>query len=523
MTSLSVLVPVYNEQHLVSRSLSRLAVLENSPDLERIQVIVVDDCSTDWTPSVLRHFAAERGWTMGSEPASARDAAGVWCEGRTGRFEWVFVRHATNGGKGKAVRTAIAHADCEISVIHDADLEYHPKDLLRIVKVFREEGADAVFGSRFAGGNVRRALMFRHELGNRFLTFLTNLVTNLNLTDMETCYKAVRTSLLKSIPLFSNDFRVEPELTIKLAKRQARIFEVPISYSGRTYQDGKKINWKDGFMAIQAIVRFGLSDDIYAVDEHGSHILGRLGRAPRFNSWMADTIKPYCGQRILEIGSGTGNVTRQLIPRSLYVASDINPLYLHVLSHLRDDRPYLDVQFTDVTTGQTFPEVAAKFDTVICLNVVEHVDDDAGALRNIRRVLADDGRALVLVPNEPAIFGTLDEVLGHRRRYNEPTLRKLADEAGLQVEKIIRFNRIGFPAWWLNGKALRRRTFGLAQIFLLNLLTPILRRIDGALPFPPLSLIAILRPRAADAHPGNAADHPPLSREGGLVEASNPL
>jgi glycosyltransferase involved in cell wall biosynthesis/phospholipid N-methyltransferase len=514
MTSLSVLVPVYNEQHLVSRSLSRLDVLEQSPDLERVQVIVVDDSSTDATPAVLRSFAAERGWETTSRPGDDANLSEIWCEGRKGKFEWVFVRHATNGGKGQAVRTALAHARCEISVIHDADLEYHPKDLLRIVKVFRDEEADAVFGSRFAGGEVRRALMFRHELGNRFLTFLTNLVSNVNLTDMETCYKAVRTSLLKSIPLVSNDFRLEPELSIKLAKRNARIFEVPISYSGRTYRDGKKIGWKDGFKAVQAIVRFALSDQIYAVDEHGSHILGRLGRAPRFNSWMADMIRPYCGQRILEIGSGTGNLTRQLIPRSVYVASDVNPLYLHVLSRLREDRPYLDVQFTDVTTQQTFPTLDERFDTVICLNVVEHVDDDIGALRNIRRVLAEDGRALVLVPNEPALFGTLDEVLGHRRRYTDAALRRLASEAGLEVERIIPFNRIGFPAWWLNGKALRRRTFGLGQILSLNLLTPIFRRIDGALPFPPLSLIAVMRPSPGtdDAGAGERLPLPETSR-----------
>ena len=505
MTSLSVLVPVYNEEHLVSRSLLRLEALESSPDLERIQVIVVDDCSTDRTPEALQRFAAERGWTARSRGAREMATGEMWGECRVGKIEWLFLRHAENGGKGNAVRTALARADGEISVVHDADLEYHPKDLLRMIKVFRDEEADAVFGSRFAGGDVRRALLFRHELGNRLLTFLTNLFSNLNLTDMETCYKAVRTSLLRSIPLVSNDFRIEPELTIKLAKREARIFEVPISYSGRTYRDGKKINWKDGFKAILAIVRFGFSDQIYAMDEHGSHILGRLGRAPRFNSWMADTIRPYCGERVLEIGSGTGNLTRQLMPRSVYVASDVNPLYLNVLSRLREDRPYLDVQFTDVTTGETFPEPPGKFDTVICLNVVEHVDDDVGALRNIRRVLADHGRALVLVPNGPALFGTLDEVLGHRRRYSETTLRALAHEGGFAVEEIIRFNRIGSPAWWINGRALRRRSFGLAQILVLNLLTPIFRRIDRALPFPPLSLIAILRPSPAGAPATDAA------------------
>jgi glycosyltransferase involved in cell wall biosynthesis/phospholipid N-methyltransferase len=509
MTSLSVLVPAFDEQHLVAVSLARLEVLAQSPHLDRVQVIVVDDSSRDGTPEVLRAFAAERGIPLSAHAPAAPRAGGppeaiLRGRGVAGRIEWVFVRHARNGGKGAAIRTALAHADGAISIIHDADLEYHPRDILRIVKVFVEEEADAVFGSRFAGGEARRALLYRHELGNRFLTFLTNVVTNVNLTDMETCYKAVRTDLLRSIPIVSNDFRLEPELTIKLAKREARIFEVPISYSGRTYQEGKKIGWRDGVKALLAILRFWISDQVYAADAHGSQILGRLSRAPRFNAWMADTIRPFCGQKVLEIGSGTGNLTRRLVPRERYVASDVNPLYLQTLRGLTADRPYLDVTLTDVTRGESFPEVPGGFDTAVCLNVIEHVDDDVGALENIRRVLAPSGRAVVLVPRGPRLFGTLDEILGHRRRYTEDALRATAERAGLEVVRIVPFNRVGTPAWWLNGKLLRRRSFGLFQIVALNVLTPVFRVIDRALPFPPLSLIAVLE-RTPDLAPPAAA------------------
>lgn len=507
MTSLSVLVPVFDEQHLVAASLARLELLERSPDLETVQVIVVDDCSRDRTPEVLRAFARERGvgWI---EEGPLEGGVELKGHGRRGKFEWVFLRHVLNGGKGKAVRTALAEATGAISVVHDADLEYHPRDLARIVKVFVEEDADAVYGSRFAGGEARRALLFRHELGNRFLTFMTNLITNVNLTDMETCYKAVRTELFRSIPLVSNDFRIEPELTIKLAKREARIFEVPISYSGRTYQEGKKINWRDGFKALLAMLRFWISDRVYVEDAHGSQILSRLARAPRFNAWMADVIRPYCGRRVLEIGSGTGNLTRRLVPRDAYVASDVNPVYLQTLRHLTHDRPYLDVTLTDVTQGASFPRVPGGFDTVVCLNVIEHVDDDRGALENIQSVLAPDGKAIVLVPQGPELFGTLDEILGHKRRYTEASLRQLAAEAGFEVEQVIRFNRVGAPAWWLNGRMMKRRYFGLFQIAALNFFTPLFRRIDGALPFPALSLIAILKPRAAA---GAAAIEPALT------------
>ena len=158
-------------------------------------------------------------------------------------------------------------------VIHDADLEYHPRDLLQMLELFLFEDADAVFGSRFMPGGYKRALFFRHAVGNKLLTFLCDMVCDLNLTDMETCYKMVRADLLKSIPLQSSTFDVEPEMAIKLAKRGSRIFEVPISYSGRTYAEGKKINWKDGVRALWAILRYSLSDKIYAADGHGGEIL----------------------------------------------------------------------------------------------------------------------------------------------------------------------------------------------------------------------------------------------------------
>lgn len=487
MVSLSVLVPVYNEQHLVEASLGRLAVLEKSPVLSRIEVIVVDDCSKDRTPEILKRLEA-------SFKDGSRD--------KKSKIEWTFLRHEKNGGKGKAIQTALARATCDVTVIHDADLEYHPEDLLKIVEVFETERADAVFGSRFAGAEVRRVLMYRHELGNRLLTFLTNMVTDLNLTDMETCYKAVRTELLKSIPIVSNDFRLEPELTIKLAKRGARLFEVPISYSGRTYQEGKKIGWRDGVKALTAIAKFAASDDVFTADEYGSATLARLSRAPRFNQWMADFIKPYVGQKVLEIGSGIGNLTTQLVPRQQYVATDINPLYLHSLKALEHDRPYLKTQFTDVTKKESFPKIEGGFDTVVCLNVVEHVEDDVTAMENIRDVLAAGGRAIILVPRGQNIYGTLDEVLGHVRRYEPDTLRALAEKAGFEVKDILEFNRVGTPAWWLNGKILRRRKFGVGQVLALNALTPIFREIDEKLPVKPLSLIAILEPKRVHARTG---------------------
>jgi glycosyltransferase involved in cell wall biosynthesis len=472
-TTLSILVPVYNELYLVRPSLERLKALAESPLLDHIQIIVVDDGSTDQTSAVLREFEQ----SLAVEPYR--------------KLDWIFLQHNVNLGKAAAIHSALVRATAELTVIHDSDLEYHPLDLLKMVQVFLEEQADAVFGSRFLASEYRRVLFFRHQLGNRFLTLMCNVVSDLNLTDMETCYKMVRTDLLKSIPLVGKGFEIEPEISIKLAKRGARIFEVPIRYAGRTYQEGKKIGWKDGIRAIGAILRFGLSDYIYAEDVYGSQILGRLNRAPRFTKWMADVIRPYVGEKVLEIGAGTGNLTVQLIPRRLYWASDINPLYLTYLENVGLNRPYMRVGYTDGEKGESFPQ-EQKFDTVICLNVVEHLADDLAALNNIRGVLEDGGRAIVLVPCGPWLFGTLDEVLGHHRRYTRKQLTEVVEKAGFHLENMLEFNRVGVIAWWLNARLLRRRTFGLWQIKTLNLLTPLFRIMDNFLPLPPLSLIAIL-------------------------------
>ena len=479
-TTLSVIVPVYNEQFLIESSLARLEVLGESSLLERIKVIVVDDASSDGTPEALARFRES-------------------CKSRNNpKFSWFFARHDQNSGKGAALRTGLVHVDTDLVVIHDGDLEYHPVDMLKMVEVFLYEDADAVFGSRFLSGGYKRALFFRHALGNKFLTFLCDFVCDLNLTDMETCYKMVRSRLLKSIPLESSTFDVEPELAIKLAKRGARIFEVPINYSGRTYGEGKKITWKDGVRALWAIFHYALSDRIFTEDESGGEILERLNRAPRFTGWMADVVRPFVGQRVLEIGAGTGNMSVHLMPRNSYWATDVNSHYLDYLLTLRASRPYMRVTHTNAMDRESYPR-GQSFDTVVCLNVIEHVEDGLQALGNIRDVLEEGGRAIILVPFGPGLYGTLDEVLGHFRRYTREALVGVAEQAGFRVEQVLKFNRPGVPAWWINGRILRRRTFGLGQIRMLNLLTPLFRLTDSWLPLPPLSIIAILRKEFAAA------------------------
>ena len=462
---LSVIVPVYNERHVVEASLQRVLILEHEL-ISSMEVIVVDDCSTDGSSEVLRRLAAED-------------------------ERIILLRHEENQGKGAAVRTAIAEATGDITIIHDADLEYNPEDIPSLLVPFAQESADAVFGSRYLSAAYRRALMHRHTLVNRTLTFICNWFTDLNLTDLETGYKAINTALLKSMPLRSNDFRFEVEITFKLAKRRARIFEAPIRYVPRSYGEGKKIFKRDGLRALGAIFRFWLIDDIYKEDEYGSHILVEIEHARRFNLWMGDTLRPYLGDRVLEIGAGIATLTNQFIPRELYVASDINPNYLHYLRSYSLSKPYMRVMKIDASKPGDFRGLEERFDTVLMVNVLEHVPDEQEALKNLWSVLEPGGRVVVLVPEHPALYGTLDEALEHRERYVAEGLRRSLTDAGFEVERIFDFNRVAVPGWWLNGRLLRRKNFSRVQLKGLDTAMPILRRIDHLWPWRGLSLIGI--------------------------------
>lgn len=227
--AVSIIIPAYNEESTIIEILKKVdqQVIPNTS----LEVIVVDDCSTDNTLSILRNHS---------------DLYTTLCT------------HKKNQGKGAAIRTGFSQVKGDVVIIQDADLEYDPVEYPRMINPILHKGADVVYGSRFRGNDAQRVLYFWHRMGNGLLTFLSNMVTNLNLTDMETCYKAFRREVVQSLKLEENRFGIEPEITAKLARKNYRIYEVGISYHGRTYAQGKKIGWKDGFRALYCIIKYGL-------------------------------------------------------------------------------------------------------------------------------------------------------------------------------------------------------------------------------------------------------------------------
>jgi glycosyltransferase involved in cell wall biosynthesis len=463
-TLLSVLVPLYNEEEFVAPLIERVLQAPLPDGMER-EIIVVDDGSRDGSAEIVAELAARHP-------------------------EVRLVRHERNRGKGAAIRTAIEQASGDYSIIQDADLEYDPREYVNLLRPLLEGKADAVYGSRFMIVGERRVLYFWHSVANKLLTEFCNLVSDLNLTDMETCYKIFRTSLLKSIPIRSERFGIEPELTIKVARRQVRIYETPISYHGRTYEEGKKIGLKDAIEALFVILRYAFTNDIYK--DSGPDILHALSKAPRFNRWMGETIRPYVGERVLEIGAGIGNLTRVLVPRvKCYVAADIDQEHMARLATRFQHRHNLHVHRCDLSNAADFADMADSMDTVVCLNVLEHIEDDMQGLRNIHSALRRDGRAIVLVPHGQEIFGTLDVALGHYRRYSHEELKGKMERAGFRVEKILNFNRISRPGWYVSGRVLKRTSLGATQMQMFDQLVWLWRRIDQHLPWPPTSIIAI--------------------------------
>lgn len=443
---LSVVMPVFNEGRTLRKIVDRVL---SAPVDGEIELICINDGSTDVTAEILE------------ELKSQDDRIHV-------------ITHSFNMGKGRAIRSAIARLTGDIAIIQDADLEYDPADYPRVIAPIVDGKADAVYGSRFAASEQRRVLFFWHTLGNRILTMLSNMANDLNLTDMETCYKAVRSDVLKSLRLTQDRFGFEPEVTARLAQWGARIYEVPISYHGRTYAEGKNIGWRDGVEAIWLILKFRFLDTRATNDES---VVTRqsLGRAPRFRQWILDQFATHLGTRVLEVNAGPGHTTSHLLDRELLVVTDSDPVHVETLRRRFGHLENLEVSLLDL--GKQGCDYQG-LDTALLFDGLQRIDEPKDLLARVGSCLDSGGHVLIQVPAGKDLFGATDRSVGHVRRFDRDEIEEVVRAAGLELVSIQGFNRLGRLGWKLH------HVFGGGRISVaeargFDLLVPLAKKLDA--------------------------------------------
>ncbi|MBM3673539.1 MAG: glycosyltransferase [Actinobacteria bacterium] len=459
---LSVVVPCYNEEQTVEVVLTRVL---DSPYVR--EVVVVDDGSTDATLECIGRVKDER----------------VRC-----------LVQPINLGKGAALRRGFAEATSEYVIVQDADLEYDPTEYREVLGPLIAGEADVVYGSRFLSGRPHRVLYYWHSVGNKVLTTASNMFTNLNLSDMETCYKAFRREVIQSLELEEDRFGIEPEITAKIAAAGWRVYEVGISYAGRTYDQGKKIGWRDGIRAVYGIARYSKAwsgmrarldrapdrtltpADFDAADVALTDVLASLEGADNYSDWIASMVEPHLGAELLEIGAGHGELTERLQRNGRIVtATDLSKRCVEELEERFSAYPNVQVRHADVADlGE-----GHQYSTVILVNVLEHIDDDERALAEVRSLLEPGGRLCVFVPAFEGLYSDFDRRIGHLRRYRRSQLVSAFDRAGYRIVEARYVNTVGALAWWLFARQLGQvpTQSGAAQVYD-RLVVPWLRRLE---------------------------------------------
>ncbi len=459
---LSVVMPCYNEAPTILEVARRVLASPYTAEL-----IIVDDGSTDGTADLCSTLQSER------------------------------VRVVTqprNQGKGAALRRGFSLSTAPFVVVQDADLEYDPHEYGTLLQPLLDDEADVVYGSRFLGGRGHRVLYYWHSVGNRFLTTLSNMATNLNLTDMETCYKAFRREVLESLEIHEDRFGFEAEITAKVARGPWRVYEVGVSYAGRTYAEGKKIGWRDGVRALACIAKYspvGLhaqswmstrphragAAPFHEADRELSSTLDSLDDADRYATWIYGLLQPYLGKRVLEIGAGHGTLTELLRQGRSVVATDLSERCAAVLRERfsgADDVAVLNLPVSDIVGRDE------TYDSVVLVNVLEHIEQDVDTLAQLRSVLDDDGHILIYAPAFEALYSPFDQQVGHHRRYTIHSLRRRLLNAGLAPVEVRYVNVVGAVVWWAFAARMGRTPTKRWMVRAFDAMVPLIRRVDGS-------------------------------------------
>jgi SAM-dependent methyltransferase len=399
-----------------------------------------------------------------------------------------------SGGRGAAIKAALPGLSGEAIILQDPDPAYTPADYPQLVGPIHARVADAVYGVRYGHHqNGARAIgSFYGSLADEMVSLLTAAVTDLSLSDAETGLKAFRGETLKGLPLSSSDAGIDAEIAVKLAAQLFRIHEVAIRVTARGEREGIATRLRRARTLLRYATTLNDADNRH----EGYNTLLRMEEgAPRYNAWLGRRLSKHLGKRVLEVGAGIGTITRQIAPgRDLVMALEMDAFYYDRLRNLFAHLPQVVPHRCGVEAADWERLREHQFDSVLLSNVLEHIADDRRAVLNFKRVLPEGGKLVILVPAIPMLLGSMDEAVGHFRRYTRQGLEELLEGCGFTVEVLESLNVLGIPGWFVNGRVLRRRAVPPLQLRLYDLVAPVIAAVEDQLrPSVGMSLLAVAR------------------------------
>lgn len=391
---------------------------------------------------------------------------------------------AVPGGKGAAVRAALGQVTGELTVLQDPDDAYSPEAYDALLRPLLDDEADGVFGSRAVTG-------FQPELlADRALGRFTGFVSDVPLADPLSGQRAFRTEALRSVTLTSEDDAVDAELVVKLAAQLYRLTEVPLPLHA-----APRPPLAAHVSRLRTLLRYATVRDDADNTHEGYTTLERMDGANNYNAWLGRRFREHLGKRVLEIGAGIGTITKELEEgRELLIALEVERFYVERLKNKFRGKPHVRPYLSDVALADWESLKAERLDTIVLSNVLEHIPDDAGAVRRFRQILPEGGKVVVLVPALPQLFGAIDEAVGHHRRYTKESLRRVLEDNGFTVETLEWMNLVGIPGWFMNSRVMRRRSVPKLQLKLYDKLAPWFARAESHVKLPiGMSLLAVAR------------------------------